>query len=108
MAMLLRLAVVCSFLVAHAPARAVEAPSPLAPAGTPMTMAEFQGLSCAALGAATGLAALAYLDPITVAAAGTFSTPLLLIPVVAAGFAVGCSVGATVSPALAWAYRQGW
>ena len=107
MATLLRLAVACSLLAAHAPARAVEAPL-VPPAGTPMTMAEFQGLSCAALGAATGLAALAYIDPITVAAAGTFSTPLLLIPVVAAGFAVGCSVGATVSPALAWAYRQGW
>ena len=45
-----------------------------------------------------------YSDAITFAATGAFN-PVLLIPVMATGFAVGCGVGATVSPAFLWIGR---
>jgi len=81
-------------------------PTPLIPpANAPMNLAEYQGVSCAITGAAVGLATVAYLNPIEVATATT-GTALLLVPVMAAGFAVGCSVGATLSPAFLWAYRH--
>ena len=75
------------------------------PRDAPMTIAEYQGLSCIAVGIVTCIGTLGYLDPIA-AAATSLASPLLLVPVVAAGFAVGCSVGATLSPAFLWFYRR--
>ena len=80
-------------------------PSLVPPRDAPMTLAEYQGLSCVTAGAITGIATLGYLDPIAAATTG-LASPLLLVPVVAAGFAVGCSVGATLSPAFLWFYRR--
>jgi hypothetical protein len=77
----------------------------LPPRDAPMTLAEYQGLSCIGIGAVAGVGTLGYLDPIAVAATG-LASPLLLVPVVAAGFAVGCSVGATIAPAFLWFYRR--
>lgn len=101
-------ATVASIVITLASASAQTAQSQSAlipPRDTPMTLPEYQGLSCIAAGALTGLATLAYLDPISVAATG-LTSPLLLVPVAAAGFAVGCSVGATIGPAFLWFYRR--
>jgi hypothetical protein len=68
-----------------------------------MSFAEFQGLSCAAVGTVAGLASLAYVRPIEEATMGS-SSALLGAPIVATGFAVGCSVGATLAPAFLWVY----
>ena len=92
--------------LASASAQNVQTRSPLVlPRDSPMTIAEYQGLSCIAVGIVTGIGTLGYLDPIA-AAATSVASPLLLVPVVAAGFAVGCSVGATLSPAFLWFYRR--
>jgi hypothetical protein len=101
-------AIVAQIAVMFAPASAQNTqgqPPLVLPRDAPMTMAEYQGLSCVALGAVTGIGTLGYLDPIAVAATG-FTSPLLLVPVVAAGFAVGCGVGSTLAPALLWFYRR--
>jgi hypothetical protein len=71
----------------------------------PMTLAEYQALSCAAVGTVVGLGALTYLDPVALAASG-IEAGLLAFPVAAATFAVACSVGATLAPAFLWAYRR--
>ncbi len=75
------------------------------PRDAPMTMPEYQAVSCAVAGVLTSLGAVVYLDQIT-AAAATVASPWLLLPVLATGFTVGCSVGSTVSPALLWLYRR--
>ena len=76
----------------------------LPPADTPMTLSEFQGLSCASLGVVAGLIGIVYLRPIEEAT--HLGAAMLAAPLVATGFAVGCSVGATLAPALLWAYRH--
>ncbi len=75
------------------------------PRTAPMSLAEYQGVSCAVVGMLAGLGALAYLNPLTAAAAG-LGSPLLVVPVLATGFTVGCSVGSTLSPAFLWFYRR--
>ena len=99
----LGIAVAAALVMAALQAQAQTVLTP--PAGTPMTLAEFQGVSCAGLGTVVGLGALAYIDPLAIAA-GSMSLPWLLVPVAAAGFAVGCSVGATLGPAFLWLHRQ--
>jgi len=80
-------------------------PSLMLPKDAPMTLAEFQGLGCASVGAVAGLVALVYVGPIEEATI-RISTAMLVAPVVATGFAIGCSVGATLAPAFLWAYRH--
>jgi hypothetical protein len=106
------LVVAVSAAVAIAPASRAWAQNPpprstLVPPASqvPMTMAEFQGLSCAGLGTVAALGSLTYLDPVAIAASG-FQIGLLAFPVAAATFAVACSVGATLAPAFLWAYRR--
>jgi hypothetical protein len=70
-----------------------------------MTLAEYQGLSCAAAGTLAALGSLTYLDPVALAASG-FEAGLLAFPLAAASFAVACSVGSTLAPAFLWAYRR--
>ena len=71
----------------------------------PMTLAEYQGLSCAVLGTVAAVGSLTFLDPVALAASG-FEAGLLAFPVAAATFAVACSVGSTLAPAFLWAYRR--
>jgi hypothetical protein len=106
------LAVVMSSAMVAAPishARAQNPPprSTLVPPASqvPMTMAEFQGLSCAGVGTVAALGSLTYLDPVAIAASG-FEIGLLAFPVAAASFAVACGVGSTLAPAFLWAYRR--
>ena len=102
-------ATVSTALVAAPVARAQNAParSTLVPpaSAVPMTLAEYQGLSCAAIGTVAALGSLTYLDPVVLAASG-FEAGLLAVPVAAATFAVACSVGSTLAPAFLWAYRR--
>jgi hypothetical protein len=80
-------------------------PASPAPAVPPtMTMAEYQGLGCLLGGTVATTGVFVYSDIITIAATGVVN-PLLLVPVMATGFAVGCSVAATVSPGLLWIGR---
>ena len=94
-------------LIAVAAARAdtaQPAPAPMPIVGLGMTMPEYQGLGCMLGGTTAGAGAFAYSDIITAAATGMVN-PVLLLPVVATGFAVGCSVGAAASPLFLWIHR---
>lgn len=74
------------------------------PAG--MTIQAYQGVSCIALGLVTTFGVFIYSDVITEALTGAVVNPVLLIPVMALGFASGCSVGSTMSPGLLWLSQQ--
>ena len=71
-----------------------------------MTVQEYQGLSCMILGTLTTLGVYLYSDVLTEALTGAAVNPVLLIPVMALGFASGCSVGSTMSPAFLWLSNQ--
>jgi hypothetical protein len=75
-------------------AQTAQPPSPMPIVALGMTLPEYQGLGCLAGGAAGAVGVFA---SITVATAGVLN-PVLL----ATGFAVGCSVGSTVSPTFLW------
>jgi hypothetical protein len=93
--------------VPHGLAQRPPSPTTLVPpaSAVPMTLAEFQGLSCAAAGTLAAFGSLTYLDPVTIAASG-LEAGLLAFPVAAASFAVACGVGSTLAPAFLWAYRR--
>ena len=74
-------------------------PAPVVALG--MTLPEYQGWGCLVGGTVAATGVFAYSDVITVAATGMLN-PVLLVPVLATGFAVGCGVGATASPAFLW------
>jgi hypothetical protein len=78
---------------------------PLAPV-VGMTMQEYQGLNCMAFGSFTAFGVYVYSDVILEALTGAFVNPLLLVPVMATGFAAGCGVGSTMSPGLLWIVNQ--
>jgi hypothetical protein len=82
-------------------AQTTSPPAPVPTVAFGMTLPEYQGVGCLVSGTAAGAGVFAYSDVITVAATGMLN-PVLLIPVIATGFAVGCGVGATVSPAFLW------
>ena len=67
------------------------------------TMAEVQSLACLTTGGAGSAITYAYSEALFGAAA--VSAGLSLVPFMAFGFAIGCSVGATAAPGLAWLYR---
>lgn len=69
-------------------------------------MQEIQGLSCMALGTLSSLSVYLYSDVLTEALTGTAVNPVLLIPVLATGFAAGCGVGSTMSPGLHWIFNR--
>jgi hypothetical protein len=81
----------------------ITAPPAIGPYGMPMQ--EWQGVSCLWGGVLGSAAVFYYSDVLTVAATGA-TNPLLLVPIVAAGFLGGCSVGANGSPGLTWLYRH--
>ena len=67
-------------------------------------MSEWQGISCLWGGAIGSTASFVYSEVLIVAATGA-TNPLFLIPLIATGFASGCSLGTNVAPALAWLAR---
>lgn len=92
-------------VAAQTTSAAPSGPSGMAPIPAPsaaMTIQEYQGLSCLALGLITTFGVFIYSDVITEALTGAVVNPVLLIPVMALGFASGCSVGSTMSPGLLW------
>jgi hypothetical protein len=94
---------VAGFLTVPAMAQTARpVPSPTVAMG--MTMPEYQGWGCLVGGTSGATGVFVYSDAITFAATGALN-PVLLIPVMATGFAVGCGVGATVSPAFLWIGR---
>lgn len=89
-----------------APARTASAPvkplpvAPTAPAANAMSQAESQGVGCMVLGTIASASVFAYGDVIASMAGGFGQS--LLAPAVAAGFAVGCNVGAILAPGVIW------
>lgn len=102
--------VTAAALAAALPASAQQQPPAqstlLPPASAPMSLAEFQAISCAAGGSVIGAASVAYIDPTAIFGTITATPLLLLLPVVFGGFTVGCSVGATLGPGFLWVYRH--
>jgi hypothetical protein len=90
---------------------AVAAPTVAQPASSPpqaapmpividgMTLPEYQGLGCLTGGLIGAVGVYAYSDAIALAVTGVVTNPVLLIPVMATGLAIGCSVGSMMSPA---------
>lgn len=79
---------------------------PSAPRGAPMTTQAYQGLSCIVLGTLTTIGVYIYSDVITEVLTGSAVNAVLLIPVMALGFASGCSVGSTMGPGVQWIVQQ--
>jgi hypothetical protein len=77
------------------------AATPMPIVGLGMTLPEYQGMGCLTAGVIAATGVFIYSDVITAAVSGVVN-PVLLIPVVATGFAVGCGVGATLSPGFLW------
>ena len=71
-----------------------------------MTLQEYQGLNCIAFGLATAAGVYVYSDVIVEVLTGMSVSAYLLLPVLATGFAAGCSVGSTMSPGLLWIYSR--
>jgi hypothetical protein len=64
-----------------------------------MTLPEYQGVSCLTGGLVGAAGVYGYSDIIAIAATGMAASPALLVPVMATGLAIGCSVGSMMSPA---------
>jgi hypothetical protein len=94
-------ALVTATPAAAQPAAAQTASSAFPVVGLGMTMPEYQGMGCLLGGVVGATGVYAYSDIITTAATGMLN-PLLLVPVMATGLAVGCGVGSTVSPVFLW------
>ena len=69
-----------------------------------MTVPETQGVGCLAGGSLAALGAHLYSDVVALALSGV-ADPALAIPFVVSGFAVGCGMGATLTPTLLYIYR---
>ena len=97
-----------AILVLARPASAQTAPAtpPVAVGPYGMAVQEWQGLSCIGTGTLASLGVFVYSDVLTVALTGVAANPLLLVPLLATGFALGCTAGANMGPGLLWAYRQ--
>jgi precorrin-3B methylase len=64
-----------------------------------MTLPEYQGLGCLIGGVVGAAGVYGYSDVVAVAITGVVTNPVLLVPVMVTGLAVGCAVGSTLSPA---------
>ena len=101
-------------LVAAPVAAQTASPAPASPPAlsqpvtppSPMTTQAYQGLTCIVLGLLTTVGVYIYSDVITEVLTGTAVNPVLLIPVLALGFASGCSVGSTMGPGVQWIAQQ--
>jgi hypothetical protein len=74
-----------------------------------MPIQEWQSLACLGGGALASFGLLAYNNVGVVAAAitgGNAGNPVLLLNILATGFALGCTVGNNLAPGLIWLYRQ--
>ncbi|MGE0225215.1 MAG: hypothetical protein AB7F35_16420 [Acetobacteraceae bacterium] len=94
-------------LVATAPLQAQTTPAPTARVPeqpSNMTTTQLQGVSCIVTGLATAAGAVLYSN--TVAAAVDWSLPVVLAPVIAGAYAIGCTVGATTGPGVHWLYAR--
>jgi hypothetical protein len=69
-----------------------------------LSYSEFQGLACL-MGGAAAMVGVATYSEFIVAATGGATAPVI-VPILAAGFAAGCSVASTASPGLLWIYRR--
>jgi len=69
-----------------------------------MPIQNWQGLGCLYGGFLASAGVVYYQDVLVVALSGAVN-PLLLVPLVATGFSVGCSVGYNSAPGLVWLYR---
>jgi hypothetical protein len=96
-----------AILLGQAPAAgwAGAAPDPGKP-GDPMTSTQFQGVSCIVGGILSGVTAYAYSDIVAVVATGGVTAPVLVLPIIATGFAAGCGVAATMAPGLYWIFTE--
>jgi len=88
-----------------ASAQTAPAAPPAATGPFAMPLPEWQGVSCLWGGLLAGVGVFYYSDVLTAAATGV-TNPLLLVPLVATGFAAGCSVGANAAPGLTWLARH--
>jgi hypothetical protein len=75
------------------------APAALPAAAAPP--ADSHGLGCLAIGALASAGVLIYSNTLAVAITGG-PNPNLVLPLMVAGYAVGCGIGASVSPGLHW------
>lgn len=77
---------------------------PAGPRG--ITSSQFQGLACLGTGALGSLVAYAYTDALVLTGAVVVNPIAIFAPVVATGFAFGCSIGATAAPGVYWLHTQ--
>jgi hypothetical protein len=101
------LLVVALLALAH-PASAQTAPAAPSGAVGPYGMAiqEWQGLSCLGIGVLGSTGVYVYSDVLTEILTGVAANPLVLVPLLATGFVLGCTAGANMGPGLLWLYRQ--
>jgi len=88
------------------PAQAAPSAGPTLPLPADMTLQEYQGLNCIAFGLTAAAGVYVYSDVIVEVLTGMSVNAYLLLPVLATGFAAGCSVGSTMSPGLLWIYSR--
>jgi hypothetical protein len=69
-----------------------------------MPIQSWQGLGCLYGGVVASAGVFYYQDVLAYALSGAVN-PLLLVPLIATGFSVGCSVGYNSAPGLVWLYR---
>jgi hypothetical protein len=70
-----------------------------------MSSSQFQGVSCILGGALAAAASFTYSDVVALATTGALTAPILMVPILATGFAAGCGVFATMAPGLYWIYE---
>jgi hypothetical protein len=75
------------------------------PAGSDMSMQEYQSLSCAIGGLAGGIVVYVYYEDILAAVTGEVN-PVLVLPIIAAGFSTACGIASSLAPGTAWIYRH--
>lgn len=99
---------VVTFAMSAAPTQAQtqrnQVPPPAGDLPASFTYSEFQGVACL-IGGAAAMVGVATYSELIAAATGGVSVPVI-VPIVAAGFAAGCSVAATAAPGLLWMYRR--
>jgi hypothetical protein len=80
------------------------APPPDSPSN--MSSAQFQSVSCLGTGALGALVAYAYTDLLVVTGTVIVNPVLVFAPVVATGFAFGCSIGSNAAAGVYWLDRK--
>lgn len=91
--------------------QAAWADSPTPPVDGPpqlqtMDNSQLQGLACIGTGVFGALIAYAYTDLLVVTGTVMVNPVVIFAPVVATGFAFGCSIGSNVAPGLFWLHAK--